>query len=214
MFRDRVEAGRRLGDVLAKLGLKETVVLALPRGGVPVAAEVAAKLGAPLDLMLVRKIGAPGHAELAVAAIAGPDGDEMVVNEGVASMLGLTRDRLDRLAEAERMELRRRRKAYLGGRNPVPLTGKTVVLVDDGVATGATAKVALRAIRKRDPAKIILAVPVSSTEALAELSGVADHIVCLETPHPFIAVGVWYGSFPQVTDIEVIALLDAANPKT
>jgi putative phosphoribosyl transferase len=211
VFQDREEAGQMLGEALSKIAVKGAVVLALPRGGVPVAAKVAAALAAPLDLMLVRKIGAPGHSELAVGAIGGPTGDEIVVNDSVASMLGLTHDDVDRLAEPERAELRRRAAVYLAGRKPVSLKGKTVVLVDDGIATGATAAVALRAIRKQDPAKIILAVPVSSTEALAELRSSADQVVCLETPRPFYAVGVWYARFPQVSDEEVIALLDAAG---
>jgi putative phosphoribosyl transferase len=210
MFRNRTEAGRKLADRLVEIAPNDAVVLALPRGGVPVAAVVAAALGAPLDLMLVRKIGAPRHAELAVGAVAGVKGDEIVVNDDVAAALGLTAADVHRLGEPERAELQRRHALYLRGREPVPLAGKTVILIDDGIATGATAKAALRAIRKAGPAKIILAVPVASRQSLAELRDCVDQIVCLEAPADFVAVGAWYSSFVQVSDAEVLNLLAAA----
>jgi putative phosphoribosyl transferase len=207
MFRNRTEAGQKLAHRLVSMAHRDVVVLALPRGGVPVAAVVAATLGAPLDLMLVRKIGVPGHSELAVGAIAGTKGDEIVVNQEVAAALGLTLADVRRLGEREQAELRRRQTLYLGGRDPVPLVGKTVILIDDGVATGATAKAALQAIRKTHPERLILAVPVASPEALAELGDFADEVICLEAPADFVAVGAHYASFPQVSDEEVLRLL-------
>lgn len=213
MFSDRAEAGQKLAERLIQIVPKGAVVLALPRGGVPVAAVIAAALGAPLDLMLVRKIGAPGQAELAVGAIAGATGDEVVVNEDVAAMMGLTAQDVRTLGERERPELQRRQALYLAGREAVALAGRVVILVDDGIATGATAKAALRAIRKSGPAQIILAVPVASPEALVQLSDHADLIVCLEAPAGFNAVGAHYTRFPQVSDAEVLEFLKAAAPK-
>ncbi|MGB8812622.1 MAG: phosphoribosyltransferase family protein [Paracoccaceae bacterium] len=213
MFSDRAEAGQKLAERLIQIAPKGAVVLALPRGGVPVAAVVAAALGAPLDLMLVRKIGAPGQAELAVGAIAGANGDEVVVNDDVAAMMGLTAEDVRKLGDRERPELQRRQALYLAGRAAVALAGKVVILVDDGIATGATAKAALRAIRKSGPAQIILAVPVASPEALTELRAHADLIVCLEAPTGFNAVGAHYARFPQVSDAEVLEFMKAAAPE-
>lgn len=212
MFADRDEAGRELARRLLPMRDQAPVVLALPRGGVPVAAPIAKALDAPLDLMLVRKIGEPGHRELAVGAIAGPDGDEMVINPEVAAMAGLDERTIAQLAEAERTELRRRRALYLHGRAAVALDGRTVILVDDGIATGATAKAALLAIRHAAPRRIILAVPVASAEALATLRPFADEIVCLDTPPMFYAVGAHYQDFPQIEDAEVIRLLALHGP--
>lgn len=213
MFPDRKEAGRLLATRLAPLPEGPAVVLALPRGGVPVAAEVARKHDLPLDLVLVRKVGVPGREELAVAAIAGPDGADMVVNEDVADAAGLDRAAVERLAGPARAELRRRRTLYLGDRAPVPLTGKTAIIVDDGIATGATMRAAIRSIRNQGAAQIILAVPVASADVLDRFRAEVDQIVCLETPFPFHAVGAHYRSFPQVEDDAVKASL-AAFPLT
>ncbi len=212
MFPDRKDAGQQLATRLTSLLDGPAVVLALPRGGVPVAAEIARQHELPLDLILVRKIGLPGHEELAVAAIAGPDGADMVVNEDVADAAGLDRAAIDRLAEPVRAELRRRRALYLGDRAPVPLTGKTAIIVDDGIATGATMHAAIRSIRNQGAARIILAVPVASADVLDQFRAGVDQIVCLETPFPFRAVGAHYRSFPQVGDDAVKAGLAAFPP--
>ncbi len=212
MFRDRIEAGKQLATQLAPLLDGPAVVLALPRGGVPVAAEIARKHALPLDLILVRKVGLPGHEELAVAAIAGPDGAEMVVNEDVAAATGLDRAAIDRLAQPERAELQRRRALYLGDRPPVPLSGKTAIVVDDGIATGATMHAAIKSIRQQGATQIILAVPVASADVLDQFRAEVDQVVCLETPLPFHAVGAHYRSFPQVDDDEVRAGLTAFPP--
>jgi putative phosphoribosyl transferase len=207
VFSDRDEAGKALAKRLLPMRGEKPVVLALPRGGVPVAARIAEALDAPLGLMLVRKIGVPGHRELAVGAIAGPEGSQIVINPGVAAMAGLSEDDIARLAEPERAELSRRQRLYLKGRPPLVLAGRVVILVDDGVATGATAKAALLAIRQETPRRIVLAIPVASTEAMAELRPFADEIVCLDVPLMFYAVGAHYRDFPQVEDAEVISIL-------
>jgi putative phosphoribosyl transferase len=207
MFADRDEAGCQLARHLIALRDQAPVVLALPRGGVPVAARIAEALNAPLDLMLVRKIGVPGHRELAVGAIAGSDGQTMVTNPDVAAMARLDAREIEQLADAERAELRRRQALYLKGQPPSNLAGKTVILVDDGIATGATAKAALLAIRRAGPKWIVLAVPVASAEAVAALRPLADDIICLATPRMFYAVGAHYRNFPQVEDADVIDIL-------
>lgn len=212
MFRNRAEAGRLLAERLSHYRGKDVVVLALPRGGVPVAAEIARALDAPLDLMLVRKVGAPGQPELALAAIAGPEGEELVINSEIAEATGLDAAAIGRLADAERPELARRRANYLAGRSPVPLAGRTAILVDDGIATGATVRAALRALRRATPAGIVLAVPVAPTEALAALRAEVDAIICVETQLYLGSVGAYYASFPQVSDAEVIEMLAAARP--
>jgi putative phosphoribosyl transferase len=211
-FRNRTEAGRRLADALPGLAGQDAVVLALPRGGVPVAAEIARRYGLPLDLALVRKVGMPQHEEFAVAAIAGPEGAEMVINAPAARRAGLDEAAIGRLAEPERAELRRRRHAYLGDRPPVPLAGRTAVLVDDGVATGATMRAAIRAVRREGPAHVLLAVPVASPEALAALRPEVDGITCLLVPADFQAVGLHYDDFRQVADAEVTASLALFPP--
>ncbi|MDO9525570.1 MAG: phosphoribosyltransferase family protein [Gemmobacter sp.] len=213
MFADRDEAGRELARHLLAMRDQAPVILALPRGGVPVAARIAEALNAPLDLMLVRKIGVPGHRELAVGAIAGPDGQTMVTNPEVAAMAGLDTHDIEQLADAERVELRRRHGLYLNDRAPIDLAGKTVILVDDGIATGATAKAALLALRTAAPKRIVLAVPVASTEAVAALRPFADEIICLAIPQIFHAVGAHYRDFPQVEDAEVIQTLASHRPQ-
>lgn len=211
MFRDRTEAGEALADALAGLALPDPVVLALPRGGVPVAAPVARRLKAPLDLLLVRKIGAPGHEELAVGAVVDGPVHEAVFNEPVLAMLGMTEADFALAIERKLAEIEARRAAYLGGAAPVPVEGRTAIVVDDGIATGATAKAALLGLKRRRPASVILAVPVAPADTLRDLEPLVDRVVCLDIPRDFYAVGAHYRDFPQVEDAEVIALLAAAR---
>lgn len=211
-FADRAEAGRLLARRVLELHPVDPVVLALPRGGVPVAAEVADALGAPLDLLLVRKIGAPFHRELAVAAIAEGAGEEPFIDEETRRMTGATPDYVQREAEAERDENARRRAAYLGGRAPLPVEGKTAIVVDDGIATGTTVRAALRALRRRRPQRLVLAVPVAPPDTVERLRAEVDDLVCLAEPPYFHAVGAHYADFHQVSDDEVVATLRARQP--
>lgn len=211
-FANRVEAGLQLAAALLARGDPDPVVLALPRGGVPVAAEVARVLRAPLDLLMVRKIGMPHHRELAAGAVVNGDHPEIVVNEAIAASAGLTRKDVEKLAAPELEEIRRRRAIYLAGRASVPLAGRTAIVVDDGIATGATMRAALRAVRRQDPARVILAVPVAPPESLEDLAPEADAVVCLSSPALFFAVGSHYVDFDQVEDDEVVRLLQAAVP--
>ncbi|GLS34482.1 phosphoribosyltransferase [Mesorhizobium tianshanense] len=214
MFRDRQEAGRKLGIELEKLRLHQPVVLALPRGGVPVAAEVAKALKAPLDLIIVRKVGAPGNPELAVAAIVDGDPPDVVLNREIVEAYSLDDDALRVLIAKERPELERRRLAYRGKHPPLSIAGKTAIIVDDGVATGTTMKVAIRALKRRSPRDIVVAIPVAPPDTLAELAQETDWIVCLSQPAHFHALGHHYLSFPQLTDGEVTdALKDAAHER-
>ena len=190
------------------------VVLALPRGGVPVAAEVARELNAPLDLLLVRKIGVPWQPELAAAAIVDGESPDLVLNDSVMSALGLTRADIDGEARAQLAEIERRRKLYLGDRAPVSVKGCSAIVVDDGIATGTTAKAALQALRRRDPKTVILAVPVGAPDSLAELAEHADRIVCLQSPASFYAIGQFYLDFHQLSDQEVIDELRIAKPRS
>lgn len=212
-FKNRTEAGQRLAERLASERLvAPVVVLALPRGGVPVAAEVARRLAAPLDLLLVRKIGAPWQRELAVAAVVDGDAPEVVVDEGLSAYAGADRVYLERETAAALAEIDRRRQVYLQGRQPLSLTGATVVLVDDGIATGTTVRAALKAVRRRGAARIVLAVPVAPHDTLMALRSQCDRIICLAEPQPFRAVGLHYLDFHQVEDEEVLAALNAAAP--
>ncbi len=213
-FADRRAAGRALGRALAQRHLaRPIVVLALPRGGVPVGAEVARALRAPLDLVLVRKIGAPWQPELAVAAVVEGDPPDVVVDEAVRAASGVDRDWIDRQAAVESREIERRRRVYRAGRELGPLGGATVVLVDDGIATGTTVRAALQALRRRGPARMVLAVPVAPRDTLATLRGDVDEVVCLAQPAPFDAVGCHYVDFRQVGDEEVKSSLAlAASP--
>jgi predicted phosphoribosyltransferase len=179
----------------------DVVVLGLPRGGVPVAREVADKLSAPLDVFLVRKLGTPGHRELAMGAIA--SGGVRVLNEDVIRWYGLGRDVIDAIAAEEQQELERRERLYRGDREPPPVAGRVVILVDDGLATGSTMKAAVDAVRMLHPARVVVAVPVGAAETCRELALRADDVVCARTPDPFSAVGLWYEDFSQTTDEEV-----------
>lgn len=213
IFRDRKEAGGRLAAELRRRAPPRPVVLALPRGGVPVAFEVARELAAPLDLVLVRKIGAPWQPELAVAAVVDGESMDLVVNEDVLAALGLSEEYVRSEARREVEEIERRRQAYLGGRASVPVAGRTAIVVDDGIATGATMRVALRAVRRRQPTRLVLAVPVAPPETIEALRQEVDEIVCLSTPSPFGAIGAFYADFRQVSDDEVRTLLARAEPQ-
>jgi putative phosphoribosyl transferase len=205
-FADRRAAGRALAaDLRAYAGRPDVLVLALPRGGVPVAYEIAEALGAPLDLFLVRKLGTPGHEELAMGAIA--SGGVRVLNDDVIQWYRIPEAAIDMVAAREQRELERREMAYREGRLPAPIGGRVVVLVDDGLATGSTMRAAVEAVRQRQPTKIIVAVPVGSPETCLELQSIADEVVCARTPHPFSAVGQWYRDFSQTSDQEVRELL-------
>jgi putative phosphoribosyl transferase len=209
-FRDRVEAGRRLAAALGSYaGRPNLLVLALPRGGVPVAYEVARALNAPLDVMLVRKLGVPGHEELAMGAIA--SGGIRIVSDEVVTALGIPERVIATIAANEEAELERRERAYRDQRPPVVVRDRSVILVDDGVATGSTMRAAAAALQAQDPSQLTIAVPVAPAETSAALSQVADAVVCLESPDPFFAVGNWYEQFPQVSDEEVRQLLDLAG---
>jgi predicted phosphoribosyltransferase len=206
LFHDRADAGRQLAERLSAFANRNDVlVLGLPRGGVPVAYEVASRLVAPLDVFLVRKLGVPGHTELAMGAIA-PGGVE-VLNHDVIVELGISAATVAGIAASERLELDRRDSVFRGGRPMPELSGKTVILVDDGLATGATMEAAVAALRRIGPAEIVVAVPVGARETCERLAGLADELLCLATPAPFNAVGQWYENFSQTTDEEVKELL-------
>ena len=206
LFRNRSEAGRLLAAHLSEYeNRSDVIVLALPKGGVPVAAEVASAIAAPLDVLVVRKIGVPWNPEFAVGAIAS-DG-MLVLDTDTMRQLGLTRDSLDQVIQAEQRELRRRERLFRRGRPFPDLADQVVVLVDDGLATGATMQAAVMALRSRAPSRVVVAVPVASRSALVMLDQVVDSVVCLAAPEPFHAVGVWYEDFDQTTDEEVLALL-------
>jgi putative phosphoribosyl transferase len=209
-FRDRAHAGRLLAARLRRhAGRPDVVVLGLPRGGVPVAAEVAERLRVPLDVFLVRKLGVPGHEELAMGAIA--TGGVRVLNEAVLAAAGVSGEDVAAATAREREELRRRERAYRDDRPPPDLRGRTVVLVDDGLATGATMRAAAAAARRQQAACVIVAVPVAAPDTCRELRAEADEVVCLATPEPFYAVGLWYERFAPTTDDEVRRLLARAR---
>ncbi|MBX5492682.1 MAG: phosphoribosyltransferase [Chloroflexi bacterium] len=208
-FRDRRDAGRALAVRLAPYRQRpDVLVLALPRGGVPVGYEVARALDVPLDVFSVRKLGVPGHEELAMGAVA--SGGVLVRNEDVIAGLGLSDSVVAAVAARETQELERRERLYRGGQPPRDVHGQTVILVDDGLATGATMRAAVEALRRRGAARIVVAVPVAPPETCAELRTEADEVICLVTPEPFFAVGLWYADFAQISDDEVRDLLAAS----
>jgi predicted phosphoribosyltransferase len=205
-FPDRYEAGRRLaGRLAAYADRPDVLVLALPRGGVPVGYEVARALGAPLDVFVVRKLGVPGHEELAMGATA--SGGVCVLNADMVRALGIPSRAIEVVAARELQELRRRERAYRGDRPAPAVGGRTVILVDDGLATGSTMRAAVEAVRRLGPARVVVAAPVASPATCEEFRGVADECVCALTPEPFDAVGAWYDDFSQTTDEEVRELL-------
>ena len=209
IFEDRTDAGRALAERLGAYANRDDVlVLALPRGGVPVAFEVARKLRAPLDVFLVRKLGVPGQEELAMGAIS--SGGITVLNENVVRGLGIPREVIDRTAVAQREELTRRERLYRNHRPAPEIRGRCVLLIDDGLATGASMLAAVQGLRKHEPARIVVAVPVAAEPTCQRFQGVADEIVCMATPEPFGGVGQWYEDFRQTTDDEVRELLQAA----
>jgi putative phosphoribosyl transferase len=208
-FHDRRDAGRQLADRLATLPLHDPVVLALPRGGVPVAAEIASRLQAPLEVFLAAKVGAPGHEELGVGAVA--EGLDVPVVGEAAAHLGLSAQDVEHLASRARTKLDQRLALYRGARPLPPLEGRDVIVVDDGLATGATAEAALKALRGRGPRRLLLAVPVCARESAERLAGLADDVLCLATPADFLAVGAWYEDFSPTTDAEVLNLLGRAE---
>lgn len=207
IFANRVEAGRMLAIELARKQYDDPVVLALPRGGVPVGAEVARALQAPLDLVLVRKIGVPYQPELALAAVVDGEHPEVVVNEDVRRHAGVSDREFERIKASEIRELERRREIYLQGRKRVPIEGRTVILIDDGIATGATVRAAILGLRRGKPGTLVLAVPVAPPDTVQQLRREVDDIVCLETPSFFQAIGRFYRDFEQTSDQEVIELL-------
>jgi putative phosphoribosyl transferase len=211
-FRDRTQAGRLLAAELRRFAGRDPVVLALPRGGVPVGFEIARALGAPLDLVLVRKIGAPHQPELAVAAVVDGEQMEIVVNEDVAASLQLPKGYVEQQAARQVEEIERRRRLYLGERERVAVEGRTALVVDDGIATGATVRASLRAVRRRKPGRLVLAVPVAPPEAVESLRHEVDEVVCLHTPDDLYAIGQFYDDFSQVEDDEVRELLERAAP--
>jgi predicted phosphoribosyltransferase len=210
LFADRYEAGRFLASTLSDLRTRpDVVILALPRGGVPVGYEVAKALNAPLDVFVVRKLGVPGHEELAMGAIA--SGGVRLLNQDLVQRLRIPRDAIESIAAREQRELERRDREYRNGRPPVDVSGRTVILVDDGLATGSSMRAAVEALRTKQPAQIIVAVPVASAVTCAEFESEVDEVVCGVTPEQFAAVGQWYKDFSPTTDEEVRELLHRAE---
>ncbi len=214
MFANRRSAGRRLCARLHHLRQDRPVVLALPRGGVPVGFEIAEDLDAPLDVVLVRKIGAPNQPELALGAVADGADPQIIISDDLVAALGVDAAYVKNETARQLDEIERRRKIYCGDRPPIPLAGRTVIVVDDGIATGSTMRAALRAIRKAGAGKIVLAVPVAPGDAIEALRNEADEIVCLATPRRFFAVGAHYTEFTQLADADVVSLLERRRRST
>lgn len=213
MFADRFDAGRQLARALAPYRSDAPLVLALPRGGVPVAVEVAQALGAPLDVILVRKIGAPGQPELAIGALVDGDPPQLLLNDDLVAATGADEDYIAAEREAQEREIARRRELYRGRRPPPRLRDRTVIVVDDGIATGATLRVALQALGRAGAARIIAAVPVAPADALPRIREEADEVIVLETPRRFQAVGAHYRDFDQTSDAQVVDILRRAGDR-
>jgi putative phosphoribosyl transferase len=208
-FKNRTDAGRVLAQKLQPYANQgEIIVLALPRGGVPVAYEVARALGAPLDVFLVRKLGLPGHEELAMGAIA--TGGVRILNDSVVRAFGIQPETINTVATREQHRLEQRQRSYRGDRPPPQISGRMVIVVDDGLATGSSMRAAIMAIKRQNPARLVVAVPVGAPETCREIEAEADEVVCAQTPDPFLAVGLWYQDFGQTTDEEVREVLDRA----
>jgi putative phosphoribosyl transferase len=207
LFQNRTDAGRQLAKALLKYKSRHPVILALPRGGVSVAAEVAVALDAPLDLLLVRKIGLPSQPELAMGAVTDGEEPTIIRNRDVIELSGISADEFDAVCEEERNEIERRRKRYLGDRARSKVKGQVVIIIDDGIATGATTLAAIRAVRRREPRELVLAVPVAPLDTINMLQPEVDAVVCLDTPEDLGAIGYFYRDFRQVSDDEVIAAL-------
>ncbi|HEX7128265.1 MAG TPA: phosphoribosyltransferase family protein [Thermodesulfobacteriota bacterium] len=213
-FRDREDAGRQLAARLAHYRDQDPVVLALPRGGVPVAAPVAAALDAPLDIVVVRKIGAPDQPELGLGALVDGDDPQALLNADLVERLGVSREYLDEEVARQLAEARRREARYRGGRARIPLAGRTAIVVDDGIATGSSVRAALRSLRRSRPARLVLAVPVAPADTVGALRDEVDDLVCLATPSPFLAVGYHYEDFTQPDDETVISILARARARS
>lgn len=210
-FQDRVEAGKALGEALKEKDLADPIILALPRGGVPVALEIARALQAPLGLVLVRKIGVPLQPELAAGAVVDGDDPEIVWNDDVVRLTGLKEPDLAVLADRELQEIERRRELYFSSRRRVSPVGRSVIIVDDGLATGATMRAALHALKRKSPERLLVAVPVAPADTIEKLGDEADEILCLAQPEPFGAIGLYYADFGQLSDADVISLLAEAD---
>ncbi len=210
-FRDRAEAGRQLAQRLMTYVAQDPVVLALPRGGVPVAFEVARALRAPLDLIFVRKIGAPGHAEFGLGAVVDGAHPQVVLNEEALGHVAVPPGYIEEETQRQLQEIERRRKHYLAGRQPVDVEARVAIVVDDGIATGSTIRAALKGLSRARPARLVLAVPVAPADTIERLRTEADEVICLMTPEPFYAVGEHYDDFRQISDREVTTLLDEAQ---
>ena len=216
MFRDRVDAGKQLAASLREWRGRDAVVVALPRGGLPIGAEIARALDAPLDLALVRKIGLPFQPELAIAAVVDGETPEMVLNEEVAGMVELPEGYLDGARAEALAEIERRRTVYFAGIERPDPKGRPVIIADDGIATGATVRAAIHALRRKQPSRLILAVPVAPADTVAALRHEVDELICLETPDPFCAISLAYEEFPQLSDdqvIEILAMMHKARPQ-
>jgi len=210
MFRNRSEAGRKLAEKLSLYkGQGDVVVLALPRGGVPVGYEIATYLGVPMDVLIARKLGAPGQPELGIGAIA--PGGIRVLDDRLIRLLGVSKEYIEKVSQEEAQELQRRTQEYRDGRPDIPLEGKTVIIVDDGLATGVTARAAVESVRRRNPKKIILAIPVCASQAIPFMRSLVDELVCLLTPSELGAVGLWYSDFRQISDEEVKRLIESTQ---
>jgi len=211
MFKDRKQAGKRLAEALLKYKAEEPIILAIPRGGVPVAYEVALALDAPLDIIVVRKLGAPGQPELGIGAVVDGDHPQGVLNEEIMAELAVSQNYLDREVARQLAEIRRRQEAYRGGRPSEKVEGRTVIVIDDGIATGGSMRAALRGVRRNNPKRLVMAVPVAPQETIDSLRPEVDDLVCLDTPEFFAAIGEFYDDFRQTSDKEVTDLLDAAQ---
>ncbi|WDZ75243.1 phosphoribosyltransferase [Ensifer adhaerens] len=212
LFEDRADAGRQLAEVIEDETLVDPLVVALPRGGVPVAYEIAVRIGAPLDILIVRKIGAPGHAEFGLGALVDGEEPELVLNREAIRLVRPAKGYLEAETTRQHAEILRRRALYFGDREPISPRDRDVILVDDGIATGGTVRAAIRALRRAGPRRLILAVPVAPKSEITELHSSVDRIICLATPFAFRAVGLHYRDFEQTSDEEVIALMKKARP--